>query len=471
MLVSVIIPTFNESQNIRECVDAARRGAASDEVEIIVADGGSIDATLDVVPEDVTVVHAPTGRGVQMNRGADAARGQVFVFCHADTRLPAGWREEVLKILRDPEVSGGGFQRIFKPARGFVRVINRIKIRDNWRLLHGDRCQFMRRETFEEIGGFPEIPLMEDVEMARALHEHGKIRMVPLPKQVVSSSRRLLEQGPLRQYLLTGWYRFRYFYLGATPEDIARAYRSSREEAMDAAKPNEAPVEGTASHTQKQGKLTAIVLLAISILAPIIWPLLSRQALVDTSVIREFIQGTGAWAPLVWAILYTVVAPIPFVAPILSPVAGLLFGTIWGLPLVLLVATLSSVIPFMLARWLGRAWVERRIDGKKVEELYERSEGMDGFLFVLLLRLVPVLPWELQNYVAGVTKIGIPTFLAATALGILPGSTSLVLFGDAAADGNPWKTGVAFALDTTAIVLTPIIAGLLYRRSKREQST
>ena len=108
----------------------------------------------------------------------------------SDTRLPEGWREAVINVLADPQISGGGFQRLFEPARGFVHVINRIKIRDNWRLLHGDRAQFMRRETFDDIGGFPEIPLMEDVEMARALHDRGNVKMVPLPLQVVSSRRR-----------------------------------------------------------------------------------------------------------------------------------------------------------------------------------------------------------------------------------------------------------------------------------------
>jgi rSAM/selenodomain-associated transferase 2 len=229
-LVSVVIPALNEAEAIAACVEAARDVYSEQEVEIVVADGGSSDGTQELIPPGVTVVEAPRGRGVQMNCGAARTRGEILLFCHADTRLPKGWREAVIEVLNEPGVSGGGFQRIFEPARGFVHVINRIKIRDNWRLLHGDRAQFMSRAIFEAIGGFPEVPLMEDVEMGRLLHRQGRIRIVPLPLQVVSSSRRLLERGPLRQYCLTGWYRFRYFYLGATPEDIARVYRSSREE-------------------------------------------------------------------------------------------------------------------------------------------------------------------------------------------------------------------------------------------------
>ena len=236
-LVSVVIPALNEAENIAACIESARNAYSEQEVEIVVADGGSSDGTQALIPPNITIVAAPRGRGVQMNHGAALARGEILLFCHADTRLPDGWREAVIEVLSDPAVSGGGFQRIFAPARGFIHVINRIKIRDNWRLLHGDRAQFMSRATFEAIGGFPEFPLMEDVEMGRLLHRQGRIRLVPLPLQVVSSSRRLLERGPFRLYCLTGWYRFRYFYLGATPEDIARAYRSSREEHVDRSGP------------------------------------------------------------------------------------------------------------------------------------------------------------------------------------------------------------------------------------------
>jgi hypothetical protein len=88
----------------------------------------------------------------------------------------------------------------------------------------------MRRETFREIGGFPEIPLMEDVEMARALHQAGRLVRVPLRLQ--TSSRRFLERGPLRQSLQSFWLMIRYLYLGATPDEIARRYRSSREETL-----------------------------------------------------------------------------------------------------------------------------------------------------------------------------------------------------------------------------------------------
>jgi hypothetical protein len=163
-----------------------------------------------------------------MNRGAKASHGEILVFCHADSRLPAGWREAVIKALRHPDVSGGAFQTLLLPENGILCLINRLKLPADWRIMFGDQAQFMRRATYNQVGGFPEIPLMEDVEMARQLHRAGRLVRVPL--RVVTSSRRFLENGPLRQWLLSWRCMIRYLYLGATPEDIVRVYRSSREE-------------------------------------------------------------------------------------------------------------------------------------------------------------------------------------------------------------------------------------------------
>ena len=231
MQVSVVIPTLNEEANIRACIDAARRDNDAEQVEIIVADGGSHDRTLSLIPHGVKVVRAPLGRGIQMNHGAREAHGDILIFCHADTQLPQGWRESVIQTLGTPGVSGGAFQIAYLPAKGILHQVNRMRFRGSWITTHGDRAQFMSRESFDDIGGFPEIPLMEDVEMSRALHQRGKIAMVP--KRVIASSRRYLECGPLAQYGLSMWLVFRYVFLGASPEAIARAYRSSREHSVE----------------------------------------------------------------------------------------------------------------------------------------------------------------------------------------------------------------------------------------------
>lgn len=232
MLVSVIIPALNEAENIRKAIAAARRDYSPDEVEIIVVDGGSTDGTPDLVPLDVTLIRSRRGRALQLNRGAAASQGEILVFCHADSQLPAGWREVVVEALSQPDVSGGTFQTLILPARGILmRIRNRMRFAAIWWQMYGDQGQFMYRVTFERVGGYMEIPLMEDVEMSRALYQQGLLVKIDAPR-VVTSSRRFLERGFLRQSLMNLWSIFRYLNLGATPEDIARAYRSSREEAQ-----------------------------------------------------------------------------------------------------------------------------------------------------------------------------------------------------------------------------------------------
>jgi rSAM/selenodomain-associated transferase 2 len=228
MLVSVIIPALNEAENIEETLIAAHRTYTPDEVEIIIVDGGSTDGTPDLISENVTLITAPRGRAVQLNRGAVAAHGDIFVFCHADSQLPDGWREAVIDALK-PGVSGGTFQTRILPAFGFLPIRNRWVFPPNWRIMFGDQVQFMPRAMFEKVGGFPEIPLMEDVEMSRAMHNVGKLVRIDPRIRVTTSSRRFEERGLLRQSLQNGLNMFRYLYLGATPEDIARSYRSSRE--------------------------------------------------------------------------------------------------------------------------------------------------------------------------------------------------------------------------------------------------
>jgi rSAM/selenodomain-associated transferase 2 len=232
MLVSVIIPALNEAENIQEAIASAQRDYTPDQVEIVVVDGGSSDGTHDVVPRDITLIRSPRGRAVQMNRGAAACHGEIFVFCHADSRLPAGWREVIMDALNQPGVSGGTFQTLILPARGMLMHIrNRMRFAAIWWQMFGDQVQFMSRATFKQVGGFPGIPLMEDVEMSRALHLVGRLVKISSPR-VVTSSRRFLERGFIRQSLANLWSIIRYLLLGATPEDIARDYRSSREDAM-----------------------------------------------------------------------------------------------------------------------------------------------------------------------------------------------------------------------------------------------
>jgi uncharacterized membrane protein YdjX (TVP38/TMEM64 family) len=187
----------------------------------------------------------------------------------------------------------------------------------------------------------------------------------------------------------------------------------------------------------------------------------------DCPSVTMFIEGFGPWAPLAYAVIYVASSPVPFLAVVLSAAGGLLFGATWGTLYALVVATLSSLVPFFLARRLGREWVESKLRGKKLGDIYQQSSGKDGFVFVVLMRLIPVLPWEVQNYTAGLTNVSVPTFVLATLLGAIPGTFSNVLLGSSAMDVGSWKFTVAVALNAV-IILMPLIA--IYVRSRRNKN-
>ena len=222
MLVSVIIPVLNEETFIQAAIGAARADSDLDEVEIIVVDGGSQDATLRLVPPDVKVIHSKPNRGKQMNLGAEHSTGEILVFCHADSLLPKGWRAAVITALSKDKVSGGTFQLSIVPARGILKLRNRIKYPANWRFMFGDQVQFMTRRTFEKAGGFNEIPIMEDLEMSRALHALG--RLVRIPLRVRTSSRRFSGDKPRQQWWLSIKCVILYLYFGKSAEEINILY-------------------------------------------------------------------------------------------------------------------------------------------------------------------------------------------------------------------------------------------------------
>ena len=231
--ISVIIPALHEAQAIGRTLSSAAVLAAS-EVELIVVDGGSEDATVEVArSHGATVVTLPPGRARQMNAGARIARGECLLFLHADTRLPPGYEREVRHILDLPGVVAGAFALRVEGAQWGLRWVERAaNLRSRLcELPYGDQGLFLRAELFRRLGGFAELPLLEDLELVRRLRRQGRIVTTPLA--VLTSARRWESLGVVRTTLLNQVFLLAYLF-GMPPRRIANWYdRQSQIQTLD----------------------------------------------------------------------------------------------------------------------------------------------------------------------------------------------------------------------------------------------
>jgi rSAM/selenodomain-associated transferase 2 len=223
-LVSVIVPTLGEA----DCLASALASAGHDaRVEVIVVNGGQRTEAMAALESSEPAVRwkvSPPGRGLQMNLGARHAHGEWLLFLHADTLLPAGWFDEIERLGRRPRVVGGSFRfRLDSPklrARLLERgVAMRVRLFD---LPYGDQALFVRRETFERLGGFRELPLMEDVELVRRLRRIGRLHHSALP--AVTSANRWEADGWVRRSLENVFLLLSYL-AGVSPDRLAARYR------------------------------------------------------------------------------------------------------------------------------------------------------------------------------------------------------------------------------------------------------
>lgn len=228
-MISIVIPALDEEASI---VRAIRSCRVAGPCEVIVVDGGSRDRTVEIARAEAdAVIAAARGRAAQMNAGAGVARGNVLLFLHADTVLPRGSVPAVLGALQDPRVIGGAFRVRLSASPGagrYVRAMLGITGRMIGmraaiaRAFTGDQAIFVRAEAFRAVGGYPEIPLMEDVELSRRMRRAGKTVLLPL--RVRTAGRRWESWGPLRTVLFMWRLRIAYL-LGRTPSRCAEAYR------------------------------------------------------------------------------------------------------------------------------------------------------------------------------------------------------------------------------------------------------
>jgi rSAM/selenodomain-associated transferase 2 len=232
----VIIPTLNEGSTIGETL---RRIPRSQDVEVIVVDGGSRDRTVKIAgAAGARVIRTAMGRACQMNVGAAVARGEILLFLHADTHLPANFENLVHETLRGPGVIAGAFRlRIASPRRSvrFVEALANLRSR-YLGMPYGDQALFLRKHYFRTAAGFAKLPIMEDFEFVRRLRRWGRISIAPAA--AVTSARRWERLGLLRTTLINQLMILAYL-LGVAPPRLARWYRGAS--APNGSRPTEAP--------------------------------------------------------------------------------------------------------------------------------------------------------------------------------------------------------------------------------------
>jgi rSAM/selenodomain-associated transferase 2 len=225
MRISVVIPILNEEKSIGAAL-AALLALKPD--ELIVVDGGSSDGTREICREfGLEVFSAARRRAAQMNYGAGLAGGEVLLFLHADTRLPPAAFDEIRATLDDSRFVGGRFDVELDGNHWMLRVIGAmISLRSRLsKVGTGDQAIFVRRQTFQQMGGFPDIPVMEDVAFCRALKRMGDVAC--LRSKVITSSRRWELDGVWRT-ILKMWMLKSLYLLGVSPAWLKRFYGDAR---------------------------------------------------------------------------------------------------------------------------------------------------------------------------------------------------------------------------------------------------
>lgn len=224
MKLSIIVPTLNEAAQIVDTLVPLQALRAQGH-EVLVVDGGSEDGTLEHAPALCDrVINAQRGRARQMNAGARAACGDVLWFLHADTRVSAAAISALLAALAQPHCTWGRFDVRLSGTHPLLRSVETLMNLRSRRsgIATGDQGMFVRREVFARVGGFPDISLMEDVELSRRLK-----RVAPpvcLREKLLTSSRRWERDGVVRTVLLMWRLRFAYW-LGVSPDRLAAYYR------------------------------------------------------------------------------------------------------------------------------------------------------------------------------------------------------------------------------------------------------
>jgi rSAM/selenodomain-associated transferase 2 len=232
--LSIIIPVFNETACIKEMMSHLCSLSFAGDTEIIVVDGNPDGNTIKSMEENgsgkvkVKKILSAEGRGVQMNSGASIAEGDILLFLHVDTFIGQKALEKIYMVFNHYDVIGGAFDFRINSERKIFRIIEKTaSLRSRiTRIPYGDQAVFIKKDYFNQIGGFSPIPIMEDVELMSRIKRRGdKIKI--LSDTVQTSSRRWEEEGvlfcTLRNWMLTILYFF-----GVSPDKLSRFYQAER---------------------------------------------------------------------------------------------------------------------------------------------------------------------------------------------------------------------------------------------------
>lgn len=228
--ISIIIPVLNEAATIEETLTKV---TSTQDIEVIIVDGGSRDGTLQITgllskklaaSLPIKIITSKAGRAHQMNAGAAIAKGDVLLFLHADTFLPPDFDILLLKTLQDTTTVAGAFKlKINAKLPGLQLIEKLVNMRSYFfSMPYGDQAIFLKASIFEEIGGFPNLPIMEDFELILSLKKVGRIAIISAP--VITSGRRWQKFGLVKTTLLNQLIIAGYF-LGIPPNLLAKWYR------------------------------------------------------------------------------------------------------------------------------------------------------------------------------------------------------------------------------------------------------
>ena len=221
--ISVIIPTLNEVETLPLTLKITQTAI---NIEVIVVDGGSLDATVQIAKSlGAKVINSTAGRSHQMNRGADVASSDILLFLHADTHLPIEFDCLIRQTLQHPGVIAGAFELKIDGTNPGLRIVEwGVKWRSHlFQMPYGDQAIFLKSSIFHEVGGFPDLPIMEDFEFIRKLKQQGQIEIAPAA--VVTSDRRWQKLNICRTTLINQLMILGYL-LKVPPARLAHWYRS-----------------------------------------------------------------------------------------------------------------------------------------------------------------------------------------------------------------------------------------------------